>query len=358
MSGKVSEQFRPISFLIMKKILLSLVATLVATVSFAQNQIATLSHGDEINTFYGPSSFNSAMKVAEHGDIITLSSGQFSATNITKAVTLRGAGMVELNDSIGFHAPTVIQGSLNISIADSVQNKLAIDGVKFANEVFFQGTLKNPIFTKCNIYSLLYSGSGSSSGKIRNAILINCRVRNTLHIYDNSTVTCINSIVTNPICHYSNVNTTFEFDNCILTGVINSTSSSLDYSTFKNCYICYNTSSSSKRPLSAPCIITNCYSNYSDAFKNSINTTNKIVVESDMFKSYSGGSWGDSQKFVLKDDAAAKYLGEDGTQMGIYGGNMPYEERISMPYITKCNVAGKSTADGKLSVDIQVEAAQ
>lgn len=91
---------------------------------------------------------------------------------------------------------------------------------------------------------------------------------------------------------------------------------------------------------------------------NFTSTGNVVVPESDMFASYTGGTWDDSEKFVLKEDAAKKYLGDDGTQMGLYGGNMPYDERISMPHITKCNVAGKSTVDGKLSVEIQVEAAQ
>lgn len=353
LDGKAFEQFSPKFFIkIMKKILLLMVAIVCATMSFAQSQIATLSHGDQIQTFYGPSSFKSAMAAADHGDIVTLSSGQFVATNITKAVTLRGSGMLELNDSIGFHAPTIIQGALNISIADSVQNKLAIDGVKFDSTVSYQGTLKNPIFTKCNFYALTYYSGGSSI--IQNAILINCRVRSSFNMYNNSTATCINSIVAIPWCYNSNVNTTFEFNNCILTNVdINSRY--LSYSTFKNCYINY---SSYKKSLPASCIVTNCYSSYTDAFKNSINPTNKVVAESNMFASYTGGTWDDSQKFALNDDAATKYLGEDGTQIGVYGGNMPYEERISMPYITKCNVAGKSTADGKLSVDIQVEAAQ
>lgn len=346
----------------MKKILLSLVALICATMSFAQSQIATLSHGDEIKTFYGPSSFSSAMSAASHGDVITLSSGQFTATNITKAITLRGSGMVESNDSIGFHAPTIIQGTLTISIADSVKNKLAIDGVKFADAVYFQGTLKNPIFTKCNLYSLRYGGSGTSSspyGKISNAILINCRIRNLLSINNNSTVTCINSIICYPYRNTNNVNTTFEFVNCVLTHVDNSSSYPLNYCTFKNCYLNFRTITySNHSPLSSNNIISNCCSSYSGAFNSILNPTNKVVTESNMFASYVGGDWNDDQKFVLKDDAATKYLGDDGTQIGIYGGNMPYEERISMPYITKCNVAGKSTADGKLSVDIQVEAAQ
>ena len=93
------------------------------------------------------------------------------------------------------------------------------------------------------------------------------------------------------------------------------------------------------------------------------NTTNKTVgALSDLFKTYSETSSDsyikDSDDFTLTDEAAAQYLGTDGTQVGIYGGNLPYNEEISIPQITKCNVASKSTADGKLSVDIEVKAAE
>ena len=66
----------------------------------------------------------------------------------------------------------------------------------------------------------------------------------------------------------------------------------------------------------------------------------------------------DSETFELTDEAKTKYLGTDGTEVGIYGGNLPFDPTPSNPQITKCNVASKSTADGKLSVDIEVRAAE
>ena len=79
---------------------------------------------------------------------------------------------------------------------------------------------------------------------------------------------------------------------------------------------------------------------------------------STVFKSYKGGRFSDTQKFELTDDAQKKYLGMDGTQVGIHGGMLPFSSTPSNPQITKCNVAAKSTADGKLSVDIEVKAAE
>ena len=62
--------------------------------------------------------------------------------------------------------------------------------------------------------------------------------------------------------------------------------------------------------------------------------------------------------YELTDEAKNTYVGSDGTEIGIYGGNLPYNTRILGPQITKCNVASKTTADGKLSVDIEVKAAE
>ena len=66
----------------MKKIFLSLVATMVATVSFAQALVATLSHGDDIKFFYGTRAFQQAMDAAKDGDVINLSSGDFTISEI------------------------------------------------------------------------------------------------------------------------------------------------------------------------------------------------------------------------------------------------------------------------------------
>ena len=60
----------------------------------------------------------------------------------------------------------------------------------------------------------------------------------------------------------------------------------------------------------------------------------------------------------LTDEAKAKYLGTDGTPVGMYGGVMPFSLIPTYPRITKMNVASKTTADGKLSVEIEVSATE
>ena len=62
--------------------------------------------------------------------------------------------------------------------------------------------------------------------------------------------------------------------------------------------------------------------------------------------------------YVLTPTAAQTYLGTDGTQVGIWGGPMPWTTTAENPTITRCQVAGRSTADGKLSVEIEVSGIQ
>ena len=60
------------------------------------------------------------------------------------------------------------------------------------------------------------------------------------------------------------------------------------------------------------------------------------------------------EQFILKDEIATGFLGGDGTQVGIYGGMLPYSNRPTYMVLKRCNVASRSTIDGKLSVDIEV----
>lgn len=73
------------------------------------------------------------------------------------------------------------------------------------------------------------------------------------------------------------------------------------------------------------------------------------------FRSSGSGNVKDTDNFELLDVIKEKYLGTDGKEIGMYGGNLPFNPHSLSPKIKKFNVASKSTADGKLSVDIEVD---
>lgn len=364
----------------MKKTLLSaLVAVLgFTTQATAQTMLATLFHDNDIKTFYGAGALREAHAAATHGDVITLSSGTFTSTKITKAITLRGAGMEY--DSLTTTEPTIIEGTFEISItaADSVLNgnSLTMEGIFSRYSITIGSIIHNPQFVKCTFFKLDDAGPNSSYNTgFRNASFINCIISGMVAIRDNGSATFVNSFVTNPsqILYTTSNASNFEFQNCVIRMCDTDSQcsnedglSDLRTSIFRNCIIYTNDNNTNFNYdyLHASCQAYNCIGynpNRAAIFLSQQNTSNTQVTSmSDIFKTWTGGSVTSfkTERLELTDEAKTKYLGTDGTEVGIYGGSLPFVSRPSNPQITKLNVASKSTADGKLSVDIEVKAAE
>lgn len=337
----------------------------VVQVSAQSSVIATLFHDGDIKTFYGTDALRSAHAAAVHGDVITLSSGSFTATNITKAVTLRGAGMEY--DSISVTEPTIISGSFSIQIAsDSTlqNNNLVMEGIyhNAAGVITVNGSLKNPQFVKCRLYEIMCSSIGTS-GYMYYANFINCVIAYEVNFYSSGSATFVNCYVYDMEYYSSNSTASAEFQNCV---VKDSNFSNVRNAVFRNCFLFATASSSSTLNIlpstsqAYNCVALSATSS-TNIFANQSNTTNTQASSfSDVFKTWTGSSLANfkTERLELTDAAKTKYLGSDGTQIGIYGGSIPFDPRPSNPQITKLNVASKSTADGKLSVDIEVKAAE
>ena len=340
----------------MKKTLLRLMMLFVAAVLtnnvFAQGSLlATLNHEGTISTFYGSQAWKNAHDAAANGDVITLSSGTFLAVNITKAITVRGAGMGI--DSTAVSEPTVITGDFTINIAEPGSNRLTLEGI-YSNHTITYINVVNPLFLKCRLKTV--TNGNSSTYVLKDASFIHCRIAEKLLLGTNCSASCVNSVIQDPYSK-DNYTSNFEFINCVIVST-DSPLSSVS-SSFKNCIISDN---DNNHWISSSCTAYNCVcltaNNY---FRYITNATNKSLTEyATLFKTYPGGSLAllDSETFELTDVAKTQYLGADGTEVGIYGGNLPFDPTPSNPQITKCNVAAKSTADGKLSVDIEVNAAE
>lgn len=360
----------------MKKLFFSLVAViLTATATYAQGSLlATLSHDGKISAYYGANALKSAMEEAEAGDVITLSSGQFNAANIDKPITLRGAGMSASSDSINAHEATIVQNAFEINIADSLSGRLLMEGLYFRNGITYKGTIANGQFMKCRFANFI----AGTDANMTNSTFIHCRFYNGFKLNNNSSnAYFINCLICSPTNYVSSGTNTsnIEFDNCFVkfdnASSYGSNPANIQNSYYKNCIIQCSVSNSNYYLIPSSCTANNCIGindqggNY-NIFGNmtSSNNSNKFLgnSRSSVFKTYNVSAFNtfitDLNDFTLTDEAAAKYLGTDGTQVGVYGGNLPYDENPTIPQITKCNVASKSTADGKLSVDIEVKAAE
>lgn len=340
----------------MKKLfslMLLFVATVLTNNAFAQGSLlATLNHEGTISTFYGSQAWKNAHDAAANGDVITLSSGNFVAVDITKAITVRGAGMGI--DSTAVSEPTIITGNFTINIAEPGSNRLTLEGI-YSNHKITYINVVNPLFLKCRLKEVTYN---NSSTVLKDASFIHCRIASYFILGTNCSASCLNSVIQNP----SSINSSssnFEFINSIL--IITNYLNNIQSSSFKNCII-KGTGNSSYDYINGNCTAYNCVGfGYGSMYKHITNATNKIVTDfATLFKTYTGATLDnlDSETFELTDTAKTQYLGVDGTEVGIYGGNLPFDPTPSNPQITKCNVAAKSTADGKLSVDIEVNAAE
>lgn len=321
---------------------LMLLASLISFTLSAQNQIATLSHDGTITTKYGADAFKTLYKTAVDGDIITLSSGTFNSPSKIedKYITIRGAGMNVGNPNDTYSEPTIITGETSVLIRKSASNlNLSFEGIIFKDRLNI--TAQAIQFNKCRLYNV------GNSGDMNNSYFLHCYV-DKMGVGSGVYAKIINSVIKSFNGGYTDSNSReFFFINSIIE-----TSSEPYYSLgwgarMQNCVIVY----------------TGTDNGY---FENSGNTNNLLIGKNDgnPFPNCDEGHpnyvlpqntniFEDNSFYKLADDFKG-YKGTDGTEVGIYGGPYPFSAAPSNPQIKKFQVAPKTTADGKLSVDIEI----
>lgn len=335
----------------MKKNILLSVMLMLSAVTFAQQQLATLNHNNDITVYYGADALISAHSAAETGDIITLSSGVFNATNITKAVTIRGAGAWA--DASGGN--TVIRNGFTISVGGDAEHHITLEGIFALGSITCSNT-NNPQFIKCYFQGIGNAGgSVYSSPYVYNASFVNCILEHwTVYNYYGriSGTQFYNSVVMD--CNDYGMSESYI--NCVLKQNPNNASSRL----FQNCVL-YWDYADSVSPANNSTTSFNCLyvqMNASDSSADELfspivgHTLWTVRGMSNVFQSFNGSTEGED--FRLLDNVATTYLGTDGTQVGIYGGTMPFDPHVTSPLIRHITVAPRSNANGQLPVDIEV----
>ncbi len=341
--GKDTEQFRPI-FFAMKKLLSFFLVLVCAMSSFAQTSLmATLNHEGTISTFYGVNALRQAHAAAVSGDVITLSSGTFLSTDITKAVTIRGAGMEVTKAYDIVNEPTVLGGNFNIKIPAEDTGRLTLEGIFHNENIYFsEGQVKNALFLKSRFKNISKSGSC----KVQDLTVLNCRISESINVDDGNSAQFLNSVVNSFNSGY------MSFSHCVILDGFRLGNNGNEY---KNCIITYE---SGGFFFSSSSAYNNLFiSNETSLLQNVPNNTNLRVPTSDERFAYLRG-YNDSKDYKLTDQNRDVLKATDGGEIGIYGGSLPYSAIPTNPQITKFNVASKTTADGKLSVDIEVKSGE
>ena len=197
-------------------------------------------------------------------------------------------------------------------------------------------------------------------GTLIDASFTQCRIKDIL-IYGNASF--YNCIVNAPGSTSTTSNTAnYEFINCVVGGSF--TSGSVNNSIFYNCAL------TGSNPLDATNVAHHCVGYYSDSTENTnlfsnlsaaMRETNHSFTSAEaIFKTFSGNyeDVTDTETFELQDSIKTKYLGDDGTQVGIYGGPVPFSPKTTLPVVKNFKVASKSDESGKLKVEMQVNTPQ
>ena len=329
----------------MKKFIVLFVAVMAmfATTAKAQSSLlATLNHEGTISTFYGTNALIQAHAAAADGDVITLSSGTFQSVNITKAVTLRGAGMVL--DAATQTEPTVLANEFIIDIPDETTQRLTIEGI-YTNQTVNINKLKNAMFLKDRFREIYFSSSAYG----KDLTFIHCRITERYSGNQDS-----NNSAAFQNCLVKGMDgKNYIFNNCLFLADTNTSNNHCGNSEYRNCII-LNSNSINTTSTYYNNLYCKSYANVNFYVTN--NTNVEVAKDNEAIKNLF--FYSDDNEYKLTEAAKALIKGTDGTEVGIYGGSLPYDPTPTNPQISKFNVAAKTTADGKLSVDIEVKSAE
>lgn len=240
-----------------------------------------------------------------------------------------------------------------LTIQNEAKN-LSFEGINFLSINQGESSTSDIHFEKCKISNF----EGGSSGAHMNWSFINCVLIRIYISQSPSDMHYDNCIIMQ--CELENENAIQNFQNCFvrISHIRNYRSGlpgGMGYGSFKNSVIC-NDQGWGEFPNTVSA--SNNIGINNVIFTNVPNANSNVRLEGtagyDVFKTYRGSdAYSENETFELTDDAKATYLGDDGTQVGIYGGEYPFNTTLSYPQFTKATVA-KKAVDGKLSVNIEL----
>lgn len=327
----------------MKKLFLLL--TVVMAFAFSAkahvSSVATLSHEGKVVVFYSANALKEAYEAAVNGDVITLSAGSFeSPGEIKKNITIRGAGMMYEDDSNTKFEDnlTIIHNEFSLwtNEANDTIHQFVAEGLFFTGDVSLYDT-NNSMIAKCRLKKLY----GNKRGTIRNvkilhSILVDCDICDGDYIISNSYLKT------------DRIDGNMTVQNCVIEGGGN-LGCIYFYGLMANSILINNSHINTNSAVVRNCICIGSNSNFFTQDKKVVSYENQVFSEdTEIFKE-------GTTTYELTDANKMAWLGSDGTEIGMHGGQLPFTTQLSNPQITKFEVASKTDSEGKLSVNIEVK---
>lgn len=315
---------------------------------YAQDQYALLTHKGETTVFRGPDALIDAADRADEGDVITLSEGQFKGTVITRNITLRGAGM-----GINGEKSTLLTYNSNIN----------------GTYEYYSLKIESPDDGGVLVENLACGRSGINIKEGNRVDLVRCKSQLRFDADENHVkeMRIINCVIENGIDSSTESNMPLvtgsviigkvygiKADHCVIMGE-NGSTANVNGSTLSNSVVgCTATAHE--------CVWINCvllvpemptHEMIAAQFNEelgAVSQTNKVFVsgEIEAFKEGPG-------LYELTDANASSWLCEDGTQVGIYGGSLPFGTLSNILTIKSLKVAEKTDTEGMLKLEVEIE---
>jgi hypothetical protein len=328
----------------------------------AQNPITTLEHGGASKIFSGQGSLVAAYNESVNGDRIYLSTGFFTPPPaIAKGIEITGAG--HFPDSANVARRTFIMGGLQINKgADS----LNLQGLYINGDINYDGnsSINFVKIKRCRSGSVLFNSSAPSAGK-NNCIIEDCFIFGGINFsYYGNNFLLKNSLIGGSANrgYYEDYgiinisNNAVVVNNIFMKGgtyVYRGSFGEVYSSSIRNNIILNDFG----RGISGNIFGNNLFVVSTIDFGNNQSYGNYLgILQSDIFVNQTGNDIDYAHNYHLKNPE--KYLGTDGTQVGIYGGSPAFKEKgaPSNPQIVKKTIAEQTDTNGNLKVDVTVKA--
>jgi len=355
----------------MKKILLlSLLVSFFTTNQLKSQGVIALTTAGGQTTIYNL--FETALSNANNGDYIYLPGGTFNlSSDIKKGVNIIGVG--HYPDSTAFTNRTIIEGNLNIGAGAS--NAL-IEGLYVVGNINFKGNERtdNVVIRRCNVANISVGNSWARNDTARcyNSLIIHNVIRGNVtfsetygfmlkgNIINGQAQQCIyhgGSIENNLFLAVGDLATLSDLRNVTFKNNIFMNTLSLGYQG----YGCYG--------YDGACGTYNCtFLNNLFVGKDTtlnifamaaVRVANKFMVNpSSIFVRQSGTTFDYSQDYTQLSTSPGKGVGDDGTEVGIYGTSNPYKTSAVPvnPHISFKDIPASTLPNGSIQLKIKVSA--
>ena len=239
---------------------------------------------------------------------------------------------------------------------------LHIEGIYFS-ECFSKGrnpkasTLSNILFKRCYFNKLAFwdwDSNSAASTYLHNLKIVNCVIGTLLHDPAAKNAGVYNCIIGKSMCINTSYCKELIIKNCIIFKADNFGCVYKDNIFMSNNNYDFDDDKETASFFSHNIATNADYFKNIDENRNENNWAGKTSIG--IFGEDVGNGYDSKYSYKLKEGNASIYVGSDGKEVGIYGGDYPFSKIPSNPQILSKEIDVQTTTDGKLKVSVKIEA--